>query len=101
MQPALDGQCLLQQGDVSTEDVSFDILLSLLKSAYQNWRKGFVEVLKEIMPAADNGLQALCCSPADFPTDVIIIAVLIITFWKEDKGKQGALSGANEKQMTT
>lgn len=90
MQPALDGQRLLQQGDISAEDVSFDILLPLFESAYQDWGKSFVEVLKEIVPAADNGLQALCCRPADFPADVIIVAILIITFWKADKGKQGA-----------
>lgn len=85
MQPALDGQRLPQQGDVSTEDVSFDILLPLFESAYQDRRKGFVEVLQEVMPAADNGLQALGCRPADLPADVIIIAVLIIAFWREGK----------------
>lgn len=88
MQPALDGQRLLQQGDISAEDVSFDILLPLFESAYQDRGKSFVEVLKKIMPAADNGLQALRCRPADFPADVVIVAVLIIAFWKEDKGKQ-------------
>lgn len=89
MQPALDGQRLLQQGDVSAEDVSFDIFLPLFESANQDWRKSFVEVLKEITAAADNGLQALGCRPADFPADVIIITVLIVAFCEEDTGNQG------------
>lgn len=90
MPPALGGQRLFQQGDISTEDVSFDILLPLLEPAYQNWGKRFVEILKQIVPAADNGLQALGCSPADLPADVIIIAVLVVAFWKEHKGEQDA-----------
>lgn len=85
MEPALDGQRLLQQGDISAKDVSFDVLLPLFESAYQDWGKRFVEVLEEIVPAADNGFQALGCRPADLPADVIIVAVLIVAFWKEDK----------------
>lgn len=80
MQPALGRQCLLQQGDVSIEDVSFDILLPLFEPAYQGWGESSVEVLQEVVPAADNGLQALGRSPADLPADVVIVAVLVVAF---------------------
>lgn len=78
MQPALGRQSLLQQGDVSIEDVSFDILLPLFEPAYQGWGESSVEVLQEIRPAADHGLQALGRSPAHLPADVVVVAVLVI-----------------------
>lgn len=75
--PADEGG-LLEHIDEHAEDVQLHVLLPLLEAGDDGGHDHLVELLEEIGPGDDNGVDALGSGPAHLPAHVVVIAVVLV-----------------------